>query len=353
MICPVCHESIPDGSNYCPHCAADLTRQTHKPLSATQRMRPVQEPAPEPAFARQAQQGYFGQPPRQTAYGADQQPYAPAQDYAQQPYGQQPYPQEQGYVQPPYQQDAGYAQQPYQQDFGYAQPPNQPEQGYFGQPSSQGYGEEGAYPPRGVPQDTAHRMAPVYREPEPYPQEKGGFFAGVTPRGKIFFGAAGLVFVALIALLLVNLFGGGGGTPGGNSPTEQPQTTYTIFNWSPVTAPPVTDLLDTMDLTVNTTPAPTIVPNFGTLRRGDTGELVTALQNRLILLGFLTEVADGQYGPATVDAVRNFQLRSGLDNDGVAGPLTQQRLYGIPVEEPGAAATPAPQQQEQGGAAPG
>ena len=65
----------------------------------------------------------------------------------------------------------------------------------------------------------------------------------------------------------------------------------------------------------------------GTLRRGDTGDDVTALQQALACNGELTTgSADGKFGPGTEAAVRSFQEREGLTVDGVAWPETIARL---------------------------
>lgn len=61
------------------------------------------------------------------------------------------------------------------------------------------------------------------------------------------------------------------------------------------------------------------------LRRGDRGEAVIELQAALRENGFLVAV-DGTFGPATESALRLWQRRSGLDPDGVAGPLTREGL---------------------------
>ena len=52
------------------------------------------------------------------------------------------------------------------------------------------------------------------------------------------------------------------------------------------------------------------------------------LQQRLKDLGYYNGVVDGQYGSGTVTAVQSFQSMNSLTADGVAGPATQQRLYG-------------------------
>ena len=63
------------------------------------------------------------------------------------------------------------------------------------------------------------------------------------------------------------------------------------------------------------------------LRLGSSGSQVKIMQNRLIVLGYLTGKADGEFGASTESAVRAFQDRNGLFDDGVAGPGTLEKLY--------------------------
>ena len=72
------------------------------------------------------------------------------------------------------------------------------------------------------------------------------------------------------------------------------------------------------------------------LSRGSKGDEVTALQQRLIQLGFLVGKADGNYGAATATAVERVQnrlLEQGVDErleitaNGVATPITQALLF--------------------------
>lgn len=67
---------------------------------------------------------------------------------------------------------------------------------------------------------------------------------------------------------------------------------------------------------------------YATLREGDANDNVKKLQQKLKDLGYYTGSVDGKYGSGTVTAVQSFQAATGLTVDGVAGPATQQRLYG-------------------------
>ena len=70
-------------------------------------------------------------------------------------------------------------------------------------------------------------------------------------------------------------------------------------------------------------------PDYGTVKAGDSGDLVMQVQDCLIQMGYLDmSVPDGQYGETTVDAVKAFQQANGLTADGKCGPLTLQVLFG-------------------------
>ncbi len=51
---------------------------------------------------------------------------------------------------------------------------------------------------------------------------------------------------------------------------------------------------------------------------GSRGSQVTAMQKKLIALGYLKDTADGSYGPATKAAVKSFEKANGLTADGKA-----------------------------------
>lgn len=63
------------------------------------------------------------------------------------------------------------------------------------------------------------------------------------------------------------------------------------------------------------------------LQYGSRGSGVVKLQNALNSKGFSAGNADGIFGYKTYSAVINFQKANGLTQDGVAGPITQTKLY--------------------------
>ncbi len=78
----------------------------------------------------------------------------------------------------------------------------------------------------------------------------------------------------------------------------------------------------------------------GTLRRGDRGDRVSALQTALNEHGCSAGAADGIFGQMTESAVRQFEETSGLPSDGVAWPAVQTLLFAVPekaedIIEPG------------------
>jgi len=65
------------------------------------------------------------------------------------------------------------------------------------------------------------------------------------------------------------------------------------------------------------------------LKRGDVNEEVRALQQKLIDLGYLNDVADGNFGRKTEAAVRAFQQANGLEETGAANDQTRRLLLAI------------------------
>lgn len=75
----------------------------------------------------------------------------------------------------------------------------------------------------------------------------------------------------------------------------------------------------------------------GMLRMGARGAKVRELQTLLVRAGYPVTV-DGDFGPATRDAVKDFQKAQRIARDGVAGPETFRRLEAwrqAPEERPG------------------
>ncbi len=62
------------------------------------------------------------------------------------------------------------------------------------------------------------------------------------------------------------------------------------------------------------------------LQLGDQGEEVKKLQNQLQELGYLETEPDGEYNLKTKSAIALFQEKEGLNNDGVAGAVTQELI---------------------------
>lgn len=64
------------------------------------------------------------------------------------------------------------------------------------------------------------------------------------------------------------------------------------------------------------------------LRQGDNSPEVAKLQEALNKALGLTLKTDGDFGPVTVEAVKQYQRKNGLLADGVVGPVTQNLLAG-------------------------
>lgn len=64
-----------------------------------------------------------------------------------------------------------------------------------------------------------------------------------------------------------------------------------------------------------------------TFRMGDQGSEVAEIQAQLASLGY-DVAADGDFGPATAEAVKSFQSTRGLAADGLVGPGTYSTLMG-------------------------
>ena len=102
--------------------------------------------------------------------------------------------------------------------------------------------------------------------------------------------------------------------------TATPEPTVYVAPATPTPAPtPVPTPVPTIDITPN--------PAYKTLQVGDRGDLVRAMQEKLIEYGYLSGEADGAYGNQTRMAVEAFQYQHGLSADGIAGRRTLTVLY--------------------------
>ena len=61
-------------------------------------------------------------------------------------------------------------------------------------------------------------------------------------------------------------------------------------------------------------------------RKGDSGETVRQIQQKLSRWGYYSGAVDGVYGSDTVKAVKAFQKKNGLTQDGVCGNATLRAL---------------------------
>lgn len=141
-----------------------------------------------------------------------------------------------------------------------------------------------------------------------------------------------------------------GGTPGAGTATSSEagvSTTSGATSSEPATtAAGATSTPPTSAAATTSTPAPTtLAPSTttacrtmtdpaGGVRLGDCGPAVEQIQSYLISKGFSIAM-DGRFGPATDAAVREFQTGSGLEVDGIVGPMTWMALQSddIPVGE--------------------
>ncbi|WP_458720775.1 peptidoglycan-binding domain-containing protein [Candidatus Nitrosocosmicus sp. R] len=81
------------------------------------------------------------------------------------------------------------------------------------------------------------------------------------------------------------------------------------------------------DLLAQTPVTTTCDSNAQTLKKGNAGEIVVTLQNLLVEKGYIDrDYVDGDFGPGTDAAVKQFQTDNSLTADGIVGPATWQVL---------------------------
>ena len=119
-------------------------------------------------------------------------------------------------------------------------------------------------------------------------------------------------------------------TPFVPSPTDITTAPVPPATVPPTTAPPATVAPPTSAPPTTAPPStggdPRPEPASGTLRPGDRGPAVVALQERLRDLGYWLGTPDGSYGGLTVQAVTAFQKVEGMERDGIVGSGTAGAL---------------------------
>lgn len=73
-------------------------------------------------------------------------------------------------------------------------------------------------------------------------------------------------------------------------------------------------------------PKPKPKPKYTTVRKGSRNSTVGKVQQALRAQGYTKQIVDRWYGAQTVANIKDFQRRTGLVQDGVAGPITQKKL---------------------------
>ena len=70
-----------------------------------------------------------------------------------------------------------------------------------------------------------------------------------------------------------------------------------------------------------------MIANIPFAQRGTKGPLAAAVQAALCECWYNLDI-DGEFGPLTENALRDFQRRNDLEIDGVAGPETYAKWFG-------------------------
>lgn len=94
----------------------------------------------------------------------------------------------------------------------------------------------------------------------------------------------------------------------------------------PAATTPPTASTPTTTASTTQLPGATVSPPTTTLKPGDKGAQVRALQRAMAHLGYPVGKVDGIYGAATKSAVARFQSAAKLKADGIFGPVTLAAL---------------------------
>jgi peptidoglycan hydrolase-like protein with peptidoglycan-binding domain len=122
-----------------------------------------------------------------------------------------------------------------------------------------------------------------------------------------------------------------GGDAGWEPPVLPDETTGTATPTPTPSLPPTPSVSPTPTASATATPRPSPSPTTKprtSLRYGDQGPKVLALQKRLSALGYWLGTPDGSFGSLTQQAVFALQKAAGISRDGVVGPRTKKALEG-------------------------
>ena len=103
---------------------------------------------------------------------------------------------------------------------------------------------------------------------------------------------------------------------------------HTLWGWQYSSVGKVSGISGSVDVNVAYQAPGTVTGGAAAsdlLRKGDRGEAVKLLQQRLTICGWIL-TADGIWGAKTDSAVRAYQYKAGLTVDGIVGPKTQTKL---------------------------
>jgi len=164
----------------------------------------------------------------------------------------------------------------------------------------------------------------------PPPRETSRFLPGRFPLAAAVLVAIGVFVIGALAVRAISNSGDSASapvptTPAATTPAVTTPAATTPAETTPAeTTPAETTPAETTPVTTTpgtTTPEAIPLPTGVTLRLGDSGDAVRAVQQAL-----KTGLIDGEFGPATQQAVVAFQTASGLTADGIVGPKTLAAL---------------------------
>jgi hypothetical protein len=141
-------------------------------------------------------------------------------------------------------------------------------------------------------------------------------------------GIVAAVALIVVAVVLARAISGSDGGETSTVPTIETPTATTPTTPTPPPASPPAATPPAASPPAASPPAANAgtLPTDVTLRPGDSGDSVQALQQALTQLGYEPGTVDGSYGPATQAAVLAFQQAAEITADGVAGPETLAAL---------------------------